>query len=72
MAVVGGSLKHTRSLLLRDPRKPPRAHGGELDDHLSILRPDEVRCTLWLGEECARRIRRHPQLLCRQVSNGRP
>ncbi len=38
MAVVGGSLKHTRSLLLRDPRKPPRAHGGELDDGLDWRR----------------------------------
>jgi hypothetical protein len=56
--VIGAvlSLEHTPSLLLRDARNSRRTHGGELDDHLSILRPDEVRCTLWLGKECARRV----------------
>ena len=41
------------SLLLWDARKARRPHGGKLNDYLAIFRPDKVRCTLWLGEECA-------------------
>jgi hypothetical protein len=50
VAVVG-------SWLLRDPRHGGGAHCGELYDHLSVLRPNEVRRALRFGEKRARGIR---------------